>query len=436
MGLFSFLKSFFKKKEEIREGDREGKTKPEEQKTKKTQILTLNELEQWLITKERENLAKAQESWQFYKSELQNIIEHLQATLNTLKIAEPRLPELYKQNKALADGNRAAYISSCNLFLKSINLDFPLENLPLFVAQLEQQLNSFMAENEKVFFVTKEFFTDQTLELKADLQKLYEILSNLKNLVKSTNLSELAHIKKQLTELKAMLEQKELLLSELAQLEDKIKTVESESNTIAAKIIELNKSPKIQNIKELEAKLSELAQKIKAKELELYNVFADLDTPLRKLAWQRPEHKKLIENFVNSPISSVLHDSDFKFESVLVALRLALESNEIDLNEKKRAKLLNVLNSFLNENYLQNWSAEYSLLKQEQSNLQSKLETSDIILELHNLESKNAELRELKQTLLKKKEKLQRKVQKYDLQKDLESLNSYLEQFGVSLTVN
>jgi peptidoglycan hydrolase CwlO-like protein len=128
-----------------------------------------------------------------------------------------------------------------------------------------------------------------------------------------------------------------------------------------------------------------------------------------------------------------LHDSDFKFESVLIALRIAIESNGIVVGDKKRTKILTTISSFLNDHYLQDWAAKYSQLKTEADNLKKQLQGFEVLSQIQSLEKKKEELDKLKVNLQKKKEKIQKKIEKIETENLFSQLSEGLAQLGISL---
>ena len=425
MGLLSsinaFLKALF------------GSSKSKKEEVPPKQKLTLSELKSWISTKEKESLSLLEKKWSIRAQELQNQIQKINEAITALKSAKPRLPELYNQNKALADGNRNTYVNACEIFLKTLDLNFPIDGLPYFEKNFEEAFTKFMAENERAFAITKEFFTEESVYLKDLLQELYNLLTKLKSDLSEAKLNELVKVKQLYESLSLLMDQKALLTSELAQIEQKIKTIESEFSEISNKLSKINESSEMVRLKELEKEIEEKSKKLKDLELEIYSLFSDIDAPLRKLAWQKPEYKGFIESYVNSPISSVLHDSDFKFESVLIALRIAIESNGIVVGDKKRTKILTTISSFLNDHYLQDWAAKYSQLKTEADNLKKQLQGFEALSQIQSLEKKKEELDKLKVNLQKKKEKIQKKIEKIETESLFSQLSEGLAQLGISL---
>jgi len=184
-------------------------------------------------------------------------------------------------------------------------------------------------------------------------------------------------------------------------------------------------SPQLAEKQKLESDLTEIRVQVKAKEDELYSTFGTLDTPLRKLAWENPKLKKHINNYLNNLIGAVLDDKDFAFREMLIKLRCAIEANEIELKDKKRAQAIKDIN-LLTDSFVQIWRDIYKGLKAKEDELKAKLETSDVAKKESELKAQLQILEVEQESLNKQKGTLVNKLNKVTLDKDLEEISHKL----------
>ncbi|MEM2954459.1 MAG: hypothetical protein QW625_00705 [Candidatus Nanoarchaeia archaeon] len=402
----------------------------------KKEIL-FQELKPWLENKKKEILEKLNQNLHEKEEEFKEIIEKILNSCEKLDKATPRLSKLYDAHKVVADGNKKAFLSAVRNFIKLIK--FPKNSLELadFVINFEEAISEFMNENNKAFLVTKEFFTEPALELKETIQELDQFVSNFKKELEVSKFFVLKNLIEKYESLSVIEEKEKKVLKNLDDEQKKLEDCNKQIAEITNKLLELRSSKDFEKLKEVESEFDKEKQKMKNAEMELYTLFSELDALLRKLAWLKPEHKKLIDNYVNSPISALLHDSDFKFESALIALRLAIESGEIPTQDKKRTNVLKVINSILQEGYLQKWAFSYSQIKTKLEQLQNLLENLTITQQIKTLQEEQEKL-QCKQDQLKKNiNKLQKNLQKIAQEKDYSGIsNSLQENFCMNLIAN
>jgi uncharacterized membrane-anchored protein YhcB (DUF1043 family) len=342
----------------------------------------------------------------------------------------PRYPQLYNQAKNIADGNRLAFVNSTENFLRSIKLPNSPSLLHDFVVGSEANMTNFMADSNRSFIISNEFFTEQAVSVKTSIQELDKLLQEVRNFCQQNKLAELKKAKEDITKLIKKIQQGQQLKDELRDVDAKLTELLKQKDSIRLEQSAFLQSAEFLEKQNLEKELKEVQTQIKAKEDEIYSVFGTLDTPLRKLAWENPKLKKHINNYLNNLVGAVSEDKDFTFKETLIKLRLAIEAGEVDLKDKKRAQAIKEINQ-LTDSFVQVWRSIHKGLKEKEAELQGKLESSAVARREQGLKAQLQLLETVQEALNKQKGTLVTKINKANLDKDVEEISQKL-----SLLVN
>lgn len=416
MGMFDFLKGVLSSKKS--EGDIVAESPKEE-------TVSVPNLESWFAAKEAETIKSAELVIKEKCPQIQLAAYNCGAALAALRTAMPRYPQLYEQGKNIAEGNRLAFMTSTENFLKSINLPNSPSLLHDFVAGFEANLNSFMIASNRSFVITNEFFTDQAVAVKTKLQEIDKIVQEVKSFYQQNKLAELRKAKANIAKLVKKIQQAQQLKDELADVDAKLSNLLRQKAALKMEQTTLLQSPGFLEKQNLEKELADVKVQLKAKESELYSAFGTLDTPLRKLAWENPKLKKHINNYLNNLIGAISEDKDFTFRETLIKLRCAIEAGEIDLKDKKRSQAIKDINQ-LTDSFVQIWQSLHRGLKEKDVELQNKLENSIMIKKEFELKTQLQMLEVEQEALNKQKGNLAGKLNKANLDKETQELGNKL----------
>ena len=415
MSILGLLKGVFAEK----------KKEPELIVAPKQEIISIPNIESWFAAKEADIIKNAELVIKEKCPSIQASMQNCEIALAALRAAGPRYPQLYEPNKNIANGNRLAFVITAENFLKSIKLPNSPSLLHDFILEFEANMTNFMVNSNRSFVISNEFFTDQTIAVKSNLQELDKLMQEIKCFCQKNKLAELKKAKEDITKLIKKVQQGQQLKDESREVEGRLAGLLREKDKVKIEQSSFFQSPQLAEKQKLESDLTEIRVQVKAKEDELYSTFGTLDTPLRKLAWENPKLKKHINNYLNNLIGAVLDDKDFAFREMLIKLRCAIEANEIELKDKKRAQAIKDIN-LLTDSFVQIWRDIYKGLKAKEDELKAKLETSDVAKKESELKAQLQILEVEQESLNKQKGTLVNKLNKVTLDKDLEEISHKL----------
>jgi uncharacterized membrane-anchored protein YhcB (DUF1043 family) len=416
MGVFDSLRNIFSKK--AKEPQADGSVVREES-------ISIPNLESWFAAKEADIIKNAELVIREKSPKIQEQIKNCEIALVALKTAEPRYPQLYNQAKNVADGNRLAFSTSTENFLKSIKLPNSPSLLHDFIQAFELNMNNFMAVSNRSFVISNEFFTEQAGSVKTNLQTIDKLMQEIKTHCRHNKLADLKKAKEDITKLVKKIQQSQQLKDELKEVDAKLTELLKQKDSIRMEQSAFLQSAEFLEKQNLEKELKETQVQIKAKEDELYSTFGTLDTPLRKLAWENPKLKKHINNYLNNLVGAVSEDKDFSFRETLVKLRLAIEAGEVDLKDKKRAQAIKDVNQ-LTDSFIQIWRSLHKGLKEKAVEIQGKLENSVVARKELELKAQLQLLETEQEALNRQKGILVTKINKTNLDKEIEELSNKL----------
>ena len=413
MGMFDFLGKVFASKKEV-------KIEPP-----KEEQIPISNLESWFAAKEAELIKSAELVIRENCPKLQAAIKNCEADLIALKKAEPRYPQLYNQAKNIADGNRLAFTNSTENFLRSLKLPNSPSLLHDFVVASELNMTNFMADSNRSFIISNEFFTDQAVSVKTKLQEVDKLMQEMKCFCQKNKLAELKKAKEDITKLIKKIQQSQQLKDELGNVDARLVELLRQKETLRLEQSAFLQSSEFIEKQKLEFDLKDTQVQIKAKESELYSMFGTLDTPLRKLAWENPILKKQVNKYLNNPIEGVSDDQNFSFREILIKLRCAIEAGEIELRDKKRAQAIKDIN-VITESYIQIWLAMHKGLKAKEAELKEKLACSVVAKKELELKTHLQMLETEQENLNKQKGMLVAKINKASIDKEIEEVSNKL----------
>lgn len=402
----------------------------------KEELIPVYELESWFSAKETNINKEINVAFEDCKAKLPESLNKCYGALEILKNANPRYPKLYEQGKNLADGNKAALIIATENLIKELKLPENIGGIPNFVRDADYSINVFTTDTNRAFIITKEFFTDEALKLKESIQGIDQSLSCLKQKVQHHKIWELEKLKKDISELTKKHKRTAELEKDYKDIAAKIVDTRLQLESIKQEYDALLMSEDFQRKQKLETESKELQAAIKAHEAELYGVFANLDTPLRKLAYADSKSKKQIEKYSNNIVEALNSDTNFNFREILIKLKLKIESGEIKLEGKKGNQAIKDIEK-INQTFVQNWLSLYKDRRLRESELQSFIKESVAARKEAEIKEKQARLESNLEALNKKKITIEKGQKKADLTEDLETVGKDLSVvFGKQIKIS
>jgi uncharacterized protein YukE len=351
--MFNFLKKLFAK-EEI----------PEES-------VSLEQLSTWLDEKIKPISDNLNNNINQIITKINEEKDKVKENLKILEDAKLQNPKIPERAKTIMEGNRTGFIKKVSYFFENLdikneasivekckNIKNEIESLGKGTARSYQVLNEFFAreaENIAINIKNIENYSNEivTASTNSKLSNTDKIKDNISNIKKKIN------IRKDYT---SQLENQQ---QELNQSKDKRSKTENNING--------EKSSK--EYKEYE-KLLEEGEKTNSKlneiESTLFHDFSALEKALKKYAKIAFENEKLILEYLSNPTITLIKDTEFKISEILGKLKVAIEHDELELDDKKKSKAVSKIND-LDEVYLNKLKEDYKNAKERLNNLNAEI---------------------------------------------------------------
>lgn len=412
--MFKFLKSLFKEKEV------------------EAETINLNELEKWFN-------AKTTRMTEELNSEINSIIIRLDGKIKKtkddiylLKNAKLKNPKIPPRAIHMMEGNRGAYIRKVGLFLERVNVkDKKIDELLQFCSFFHNALNDFGKSTYRSYQVLQEFFANESEKIAKNIKNIDLIIKELEKTIKDSGIERFDEIKKEINSVKNKIVQKERFIKDLEKLKKEKEDFSENKKNLEGKIDELKKSKEFAEFNELENKFNSILIDIKEHKYNLTHSFSIIEKALKKFSRIAFENEKLMQNYIEAPVTSLLNDRELKITDILKKLEKSINENKIEIDDKKRAKTLKEVEK-LNKGFFTNFLNKYNELNKKLDDVEKKTNETAV---KSNEEALNKQLVNIKasiENLTNKIETTKKGIEKIDISKiksDLqEKMNNILKE--------
>ena len=167
-----------------------------------------------------------------------------------------------------------------------------------------------------------------------------------------------------------------------------------------------------------------LSEEKKSKTASFYNdenrvlqSFSVIERPLRKYSHSAFEHEELVLDYLKSPVETLVSDKNLRILEILQNLKLALEENKIQVDDRKKEKSIEEISS-LSKEFFRQFLEKYNSFKSDIDELDKKIKNSRVAEKFRNF---NRQLEENNLRIEKSNEEFQR------LGNDVAKLESSIE---------
>jgi len=371
--MLNFLKKLFAK-EEIQE-----------------EKVQLSELNDWLDQETKpifSNLSiKINDAIEKINNEKEKVNENLKM-LENAKLQNPKIPE---RVKTIMEGNREGFIKRISLFFNNIDLKYDnYEELIEKCKNIENDISSLGKGTAKNYQVLNEFFAREAEKIAMNIKNIENYSKELINIINSSKISDIDKIKNNIIDLKNKTKLKESYSIELENNKKILQDNQNKKLEIENKINDIKSGSDYRNYEKLMEEKEKTKIKINEIENILFHDFSALEKALKKYAKIAFENEKLILEYLNDPVITLIKDVDFKILKILDSLRNAIERNELELDEKKKVKAIEKINE-LDVVYFSKLKEDYKEAKKILNDIKLGIETNNSKKELDslNIELKN-----------------------------------------------
>lgn len=291
-------------------------------------------------------------------------------------------------------GNREGFIKKVSLFFSNIDLKYNNYNeLIEKCKDIENEINDVGKSTARNYVVLNEFFAREAEKVAVNIKNIENYSKELINAVNNSKILNIDEIKNNVINLKNKIKLKESHSIQLEDNKNNLQNNKDKKSDIENKINKVKSSDDYKNYEELMGENEKAKLKINEIENTLFHDFSVLEKALKKYAKIAFENEKLILEYLENPVIALIKDTDFKILKILDSLRNAIERNELELDEKKKAKAIEKIEE-LDGVYFNKLKEDYKEGKRGFNNLKSEIENNQ---SRKNLDSFNNELRNINQ---------------------------------------
>ena len=343
-----------------------GLFRKEEEKKQVIEEISLDSLQAW-SAKKRQNIEQDIESFlETVKPEFEDVVSECKTAIAVLRNASLMNPNIPEMEKILMEGNRDSFTKSAERLLGQ--LSFPAAiNLAVFFESSDNAFRNYEKMSLRPFAILQHFFEHESKAVHSGVHRLFLIVSRIKDFHSSSGILNAFEAGQEAKEILGIVALNKELEKKLIEIDD---ALEQKEESITAKQKELDNSQEFLDYAQLLQKKEAIIKSIEGVNSELGSIFSALKVPLQKLARLRPEFEKKIaicENFCHA-----LPNDEAAIIEVMAALKNELESNSLDLKDKKRESALQKV-ALITKDFLDSWNKKRKLLAENLNALEQEV---------------------------------------------------------------
>jgi len=403
----------------------------EKQKPKKTKI-NINELEQ-----QYQNLLG--DALNEFELEVAGILKEIAESkieikrlLESLKNAELSNENIPLKEKHFMEGNRLSYIKAVSNFLSALSEPEEIsdESAKLFLAKYHESSEDFKKASFRPGQITTHFFGDIIKNINEQLEKINNSCNKLLALMKSDKVKILSETKRRIKLLQEEIEKNERLLKELEDAERDYEELKKERAVFEQRINDIKKNSAFIELSQLKESLKRTEDEMKMLDAEFIGDFLQIEKALKKFSKGEDD---FINKYIEDPVSAVLNDSELKILGILSKTKDALQSGALEIENKKKEKLIEKIDSMSKEKLTKfvishnDLSLKISNINRQIRQNNSQRNIDDIKYKLEHVQAKQSSAAENIKKTSKQIEELKIAELKEKIEKAFESLNAPIE---------
>jgi gas vesicle protein len=362
--------------------------------------LPLDRLESWFEEKTKEFYDHINNNTKNIKENILEEIKKTKESLENLKNAQLKNDKIPIKEKQFMEGSRDLYIKRINIFLDSIKI--PDENIDKFIEKIHTDLELLGKSTFKAYKILQHFFNDETYKIAQNLKNLENHSKNINEILNDKKAKIASEIKEDISSLKENIEKEKKLKKNIEEIENNINDLLKEKRKILAEISNKEQSSDFKEYHRLDVEKYQIKEQIEELKTDILHYFSSLEHPIKKYINLHPEEDEFLKNYIENPIKSLVEDYHLKIKNILENLKEDIQENNIELKDKKKDKILNILNQ-INEVRLASFLTEYNQFMVNLRDLGERIKNHTIIDEIEDikirLRDKKKEIEEINKKL-------------------------------------
>lgn len=327
---------------------------------------------------------------------INNEKEKVKKNLEILKNAKLQNPKIPERVKTIMEGNRASFIKKTSFFFNNIDFEYNNHNEILEKCNTtKNEIDSFEKGTARSYQILNEFFAREAEHIASNIKNIENYSNEIKNLIKNSKISNIEKIKNGIADIQNKIKLKENLTNNLKNGKNNLENNKNKLLETENKINAIKSGQDYTHYKNLLEEKNNAEAKLNDIENILFHDFSVLEKALKKYAKIAFENEKLILEYLNNPIITLIKDNEFKIIKILDSLKNAMERNELELDEKKKVKAIEKINE-LDGVYLSKIKDDFRNTKKRLNDVKYETENNN---SKKNLDSLNDELKNINQNI-------------------------------------
>jgi hypothetical protein len=396
--MFNFIKKIFTKKE------------PEKETVK------LDNLNGWFDAKSDVIHNNLNENINLIKNKINSEIEKTKLNLERLKEAKLQNPNIPIRAKQMMEGNRASYIKIVSNFLNNIKIENNYKVLLNFCNDFDDSLNTLGKSTTKSYHVLKEFLEHQVTDVAINIKNIDNLIKEIKSTIENSSIGKIEIVKNKIIYVKNKIKQKTNLKEELKNKEAELGKLKQEKESLLKEIENIKNSEAYLNFNNLKKEKELILGKINNNKDIIFQSFSILNRALRKFSRIILEDEKLLNDYIENPVNTLLKDKELKIIKILESIEKNLVQNKIKLDEKKKNKTLTEIRK-LDKQFFINFLNNYNELDKKLKIIEDKIENNEIRNKYRALNEKLNQINTNLERTERNIENLKKDIEKIDIEK-------------------
>lgn len=322
--------------------------------------IDLSELSEWFDERTEPIIDNIKDDVKAKFGEINNLIEKARISAAALEKASLRNENIPERALQIMQGNREAYIKSVNLFLnqlKTLNT-VNFGNVQDFISRFEDNLNTFTKMSSKSYYILQEFFRNESAEIAQHIKKIDIIARSLLD----NNYSRINTTRGKITKIDDFLKIKKRAEEIMGEEDANSKSINALYRETEDRIEKIKQSRDYKELQEIGKEKDKVGNDIKKNEAELLSLFSPIEKPMKKYSKITAESENVLKSYLESPLAGLLKDDHLRITDILAKMKEAVESNQLDLKDKKKEKALEALAGITKENLHEHAKRHYELV--------------------------------------------------------------------------
>ncbi len=362
--------------------------------TLKKEQVNVTDLSTWFSKISKEQTETVLSELQAVFSDLRSSRQDLTRELLLLEKAELENDDIPVKEKQFMEGNRLNYCKKAQDFIESTKIGerHSLKEIKEYALTHNHALGDFTRQTARSFHICNQFFGNEMNEISASLKDIEDSVKKMQELLSEKKVSKTNELQEAIEKLNEILAQRDKMHADLEHVDEEYESLKTLKADYSIRLSKIKKDPSYEDLMRLQSEKAKAETELKMLKSSFINEFSQIEKALKKFA--KIDDEFFISRYVDDPISAILADPDLKILPLITRLNGAVNQNQIELEDKKREKILERLQQ-IDKKYLVNfiiahndWQLKIEELKRMMKKNTSSTEHDDLQYKIDHVQNK------------------------------------------------